>query len=440
MPAWRQARAILCSAGLASAASAQPQPPYFPPTDGSTWETLPPAALGWCPDRIDSLYGFLAANNTKAFLVLKDGRIVLERYFGTFTQDSLWYWASAGKTLTGTVVGMAQAEGLLDINAATSTYLGTGWTSASPAQEQQISVRHQLSMTTGLDDGGDVDCTAPACLTYLADAGTRWAYHNAPYTLLQQVVANATGQSFSQYFNTKLRNPIGMDGFWAQLANNRVYLSTARSMARFGLLALHRMAWAGDTLLQDTAYITAATTPSQALNPAYGYLWWLNGQSSFMLPQTQFVFPGALLPDAPPDLFSGLGKNNQLLNVVPGQGLVLVRMGHDPDGASVSVLLNNAIWQHMHALDCHTSIAGSERPPQPLLMPNPASATLHIAWPSGQAGTSVELLDSQGRTVLQANEAEVLNVQDLPPGLYLVKLFTGEKRFVSRLVKNSFNQ
>src|SRR5690606_13928926 len=159
---------------------------------------------------------------------------------------------------------------------------------------------------------GDVDCTDPACLTYLADAGTRWAYHNAPYTLLQQVVANATGQPFSQYFNTKLRHPIGMDGFWVQLANNRVYLSTARSMARFGLLALNRMAWAADTLLHATAFITAATTPSQAINPAYGYRWWLNGQSSFMLPQTQFVFPGALLPDAPPDLFSGLGKNSQL--------------------------------------------------------------------------------------------------------------------------------
>lgn len=426
---------------LACCRAALAQPAYFPPTaPGAAWETTDPATLNWCPDRIDSLYAFLGANNTKAFLVLKDGRIVLERYFDSFTQESLWYWASAGKTLTGTVVGIAQAEGFLDINAASSTYLGSGWTNAASAQEQLISVRHQLTMTTGLDDGGDVNCTDPACLTYLADAGTRWAYHNAPYTLLQQVVANATGQAFNLYFNNRLRDPIGMDGFWVPLADNSVYLSTARSMARFGLLALNRMAWESDTLLQDPAFITAATTPSQALNPAYGYLWWLNGQSSFMLPQTQFVFPGPLLPDAPADLFSGLGMNNQLLNVVPGQGLVLVRMGNDPEGGSVSLLLNNGIWQYMNALECNTSIAGPEQAPQVVLTPNPASTAVHIAWPAGAAGTSVTLLDSQGRTVLQAHGAEMLDVQDLAPGLYLVHLFTGDKRFVSRLMKNSFNQ
>ena len=81
------------------------QTPYFPaPVAGSTWETIDPATLGWCPDRIDSLYAYLDANNTKGFMVLKDGRIVLERYFGTFVQDSIWYRASAGKTLTSTVV------------------------------------------------------------------------------------------------------------------------------------------------------------------------------------------------------------------------------------------------------------------------------------------------------------------------------------------------
>ena len=54
------------------------QTPYFPaPVAGSTWETADPATLDWCPDRIDSLYAYLDAHNTKGFLVLKDGRIVL---------------------------------------------------------------------------------------------------------------------------------------------------------------------------------------------------------------------------------------------------------------------------------------------------------------------------------------------------------------------------
>ncbi|HAT63910.1 MAG TPA: serine hydrolase, partial [Flavobacteriaceae bacterium] len=60
------------------------------------------------------------ANDTKAFILLKDGKIVLEQYFDDFTAESNWYWASAGKTLTATMVGIAQQEGFLDITNPTS--------------------------------------------------------------------------------------------------------------------------------------------------------------------------------------------------------------------------------------------------------------------------------------------------------------------------------
>ena len=137
---------------------------YFPPTTGNTWETVSPAELGWCEDQLPELLSFLESNNTKAFLVLKNGRIVIENYFGTFTQDSLWYWASAGKTLTSFLVGKAQETGQLSINDLSSTYLGSGWTNCTSAQENNITVRNQLTMTTGLDDGiSDEYCTLPSC-------------------------------------------------------------------------------------------------------------------------------------------------------------------------------------------------------------------------------------------------------------------------------------
>ena len=81
---------------------------YFPPLLGNTWDALSPASLGWCEPKIDSLLDYLEAKNSKAFILLKDGKIVIEKYFGTFTIDSVWYWASAGKTLTGFTVGIAQ--------------------------------------------------------------------------------------------------------------------------------------------------------------------------------------------------------------------------------------------------------------------------------------------------------------------------------------------
>ncbi|HPJ54246.1 MAG TPA: serine hydrolase, partial [Flavobacteriales bacterium] len=93
---------------LLAATGTRAQQLYFPPNTGTTWDTLSPASLGWCTDSIPPLYDFLEQSNSKAFLVLKDGRMVLEKYFGTFTQDSLWYWASAGKSLTAFLVGKAR--------------------------------------------------------------------------------------------------------------------------------------------------------------------------------------------------------------------------------------------------------------------------------------------------------------------------------------------
>ncbi len=427
-----------CLALLALPSFTLAQTPYFPaPTAGSTWETTDPATLDWCPERIDSLYAFLGDHHTKGFILLKDGRIVLEHYFGTFTQDSLWYWASAGKTLTSTIVGIAQADGFLDINAPTSTYLGTGWTSETSAQEALITVRNQLSMTSGLDDGvTDNDCTDPACLSYIADAGDRWAYHNAPYTLLHNVVAAATGQNFSLYFNNRLRNAIGMDGAWVPSGYNKVYFSTVRSAARFGLLALNGMVWNTDTILHDTAYFHAATTPSQDLNHSYGYLWWLNGQSSFRLPQTQFVFQGELMPHAPADTYNGLGKNDQLINVSLSRGLVLVRMG-DPayDSQQVSIIFNDRIWQYVNALDCTAGIGKIGPGQEPILAPNPCKDLVWIQLPHEVGTSDVTLFDTMGRTVLNTRNTGAIDVSKLPPGTYAVRVVSSGKTWTSTLKK-----
>ncbi len=214
---------------------------YFPPTVGSTWETVSPASLGWSTAYIDSLRDYLASQNTRAFLLLKDGRIAIEQYFGTFTKDSAWYWASAGKTLTSVLVGIAQQEGSLKISDTTSRWLGKGWTSTPSANEEKITVRHQLTMTTGLDDGvADPYCTERGCLVYKADPGARWAYHNAPYTLLDSVVRSATGVTLNQFFQTRIAVKTGMTGLFFKSGYNNVFASTARSMARFGLLILNR--------------------------------------------------------------------------------------------------------------------------------------------------------------------------------------------------------
>ncbi len=322
---------------------------FFPNLSGSNWATTPPSELGFCPERIDSLYQFLEDRQTKSFILLQDGKIVLEKYFGSYTQDSIYYWASAGKSLTAFLVGMAAEEGLFGLDDKTSEHLGAGWTTAPPDKEDLITIRHQLSMTTGLDDGvPDDNCLNPTCLTFKADAGTRWAYHNAPYHLLHNVIANTSGTTIQQFTKTRLFNKVGMQGFWY----NHIMFGRARDMARFGLLMLANGTWNGDTLLHNTTYLHDMTTPSQSLNKSYGYLWWLNGQPSFMIPTVQFVFPGPLIPNAPADMYAALGKNDQKIHVVPSKGWVVVRQGGSGSSSPVPIEFDNQMWALLNELDC----------------------------------------------------------------------------------------
>jgi CubicO group peptidase (beta-lactamase class C family) len=325
---------------------------YFPPLEGNQWETISTESLGWNDNKISELLNFLEINNTRAFIILKDGKIVIEEYWGqnilgtaNFDQNTNWYWASAGKTITATLTGIAQNEGFLNINDKTSDYLGEGWTSLMPEKENLITIKDQLSMTTGLDyDINNLNCTTPNCLQYRSDAGTQWYYHNAPYTLLRDVIESATQTDYNQYTDEKLENKIGMNGEWITNNFNNVYWSTARDMARFGLLMLNKGVWNETPVLSDVNYYNEMVNSSQDLNPSYGFLWWLNGENSVILPGFDFPFDMPLADNAPSDLFAGMGKNGQYVEILPSQNIVVIRMGEAPGDDLVPIQFHNDMW------------------------------------------------------------------------------------------------
>jgi len=347
---------------------------YFPPTTGNVWDSILPSSLNYCQARIDSLYNYLQAKDTKSFILLKDGKRVLEKYFGTYTKDSLWYWASASKSLASFITGVAQQKGYVNINNKVSQYLGTGWTSAPLAKENLIMVKHLLTMTSGLNDVPSTPCTnedtAKSCLTYLADAGTRWAYHTGAYRKVQDVVSNAVGQNYNIITNNWIESKTGMSGIWLQ----QVYYSKARDMARFGLLNLNKGIWNTDTLLKDTSYFRAMTNTSQNLNLAYGYLWWLNGKASLMTPGFQIVFPGTLMSNAPNDMYAALGKNDQKIYVVPSKNMVVVRQGNTAGGFNLAAsAFDNVLWDYINKLDCSVTGIKNYNELSYTIFPNPTN-------------------------------------------------------------------
>jgi len=327
---------------------------YFPPIEVTEWETVTTAQLQWNDNKVQELYDYLKTNNTKGFIVLQNGRLVLEQYFNGHSQNTDWAWFSAAKSLTATFVGIAQDEGIIAIDNKTSDYLGANWSSLSPDKQDLITVKDHLSMVTGLDDHvGDFIpwvCNMPVCLEYKADAGTRWAYHQGAFMLLQKMISENAEMSFQAYCKTKISDKIGMKGTWTTPLGLNVYNSDTRSMARFGLLMLNRGTWEQESIVSQT-YFNAMTNTSQDINKSYGYCWWLNGKASFMDTTSQDIIPGALIPNAPDDMIAALGAQDQKIYVVPSKGLVVVRSG---ESAGVTQLglssFDNELWGKINAV------------------------------------------------------------------------------------------
>ena len=424
---------------------------YFPPLSfTANWDTISPNSLGWCLPKIDSLYSFLEQENTKGFMVLKDGKIVLEKYFGTFTKDSAWYWASAGKTITSFLIGKAQEENLLKLTDTSSKYLGNGWTDCTLEQENKITILNQLTMTSGLDDGvTDSHCTDKLCLKYKADAGTRWAYHNAPYTLLEKVITTATLKTINNYTSSKLSLKTGIAGLWFTSDFNNVFYSKMRSMARFGLLYQNNCIWNTDTLLFDTNYINQSTNTSQNINLSYGYLWWLNEKKSYMIPTLQTVFPGSYAPNAPADMYAALGKNGQILCVSKSKGLVVVRMGDAPGSfVEVPTVFCNQMWQKLNDAMCNNTSIGiiPNESSKLLFYPNPFANEITLSFNSiNNKLIKLTINDAIGKEVYVKNIQSVSGENtiiinemiSLKSGIYFAQL-TDENGFVEtiKLLKN----
>lgn len=403
---------------------------YYPPSIG-TWETMEPADLAWNPDSLASLQQFLEDKNTKAFIILKEGRIVTEWYYDSFTKDSVWYWASAGKTMTASLIGLAQSEGLLDIQNQSSSHLGQGWTSCDSAEEAAMTIRSQLTMTTGLDDS-DANCVSDSCLTCIAAEGSRWAYHNGPYTLLTNVIENASGSTINQYMNSKLMIPMGGLASFVTLPSNRTIFSTPRSMARFGHLILSNGNWNGTQLL-DSSWVAEMTSQSQTINPSYGYLWWLNGQGSHKLPGTQVLFPGDIVPSAPDDMFAGLGKNDQKVYVVPSQDMVVIRMGNKAQNSLLALSgFDEDLWAKISRLGYANTDINEALLQSVTLYPNPAHSLLTIETDHPIASWTIMGINGQ---IIKKDTLGTIHTDELSNGMYCIDIefLTGQhvvKRFV----------
>ncbi len=328
---------------------------YFPPADGA-WETVAPAETGWDAGQLDAALALAGERRSTGVVILYRGRILAERHWtldsssrghanGSYGRNAAGHAvedvASVQKSVVAVLVGMAQERGLLALDDAVTDHAGR-WTGATAAQERAVTIRHLMAMTTGL---------TPA-LEYDAAPGSKWLYNTPAYHHLLRIVAGAAGLDRNEVTRQWLTGRLGMRDSrweprrWAASAIATGFATTARDLARFGLLILAGGIWDGETVIEDTEYLAGMLRPSQALNPSYGLLWWVNGQASSMswaIPPVTVA--GTLIPAAPADLVAAQGARDRKLYVVPGLDLVVARLGDNGsrDGSS----FNDAFWERL---------------------------------------------------------------------------------------------
>lgn len=406
---------------------------YFPTAGSDEWQQIDYDQLGWCQENVADLISLNENSNSKALIVLKGGKIAIEEYFGDHDVNKNWYWASAGKSLTACLVGIAQENGLLNIEDKTSEYLGD-WTICNEANDS-ITIRQQMTMTTGLDYTQSFDCTDPVCLDCLNDPDSEWYYHNAPYTLIQEVIANASNTNYSIYTRSALGELIGMDGLWLPVGDNSIYFSTARSMARFGLFVQAMGDWDGNTIVNDKDYFTAMTRSSQDINKSYGYLWWLNGQESYRLPGSTITFSGSLVPNLPDDAFFALGKNGQYIVVVPSQDIVIVRMGDDPESSLVPTTFLIELIDAFNKLDCLTDVEEYSFGLDQLNIVNKICDDI-LRVVGASKNISYFISDRAGNKLYQGKLVDnEINVEFLQCDLYFISFYHGNEMLTQRFYK-----
>ena len=275
------------------------------------------------------------AHATSQLWVSVDGAPVIEQCFGDTGPRDAFDVGSIQKNVICLAIAILVGRGEIDIDQPMTTWLGRGWTQCTPAQEDAVTLRHVMSMTTGLFED----------LTFEADPGRVWTYNNHAYHLVKKALAALTGQTTQQLCDDLIFGPLGMeDSTWRDRVGDvlaggwpvSALHTSARDLTRFG----EAMLGVGGAVGADADLLAKATRTSQDLNASWGLFWWdFSAPSAIVLghrpgdavdplkPLGGIPIDRRIAPDAPLDTFGGIGFGDQRIYVIPSRRAVVVRLG-----------------------------------------------------------------------------------------------------------------
>jgi CubicO group peptidase (beta-lactamase class C family) len=281
-------------------------------------------------------------HDTRALLVIREGRILYERYAASFGPSSRFQSWSMGKSITHSLVGILIRQGKLLVDAPAAV---PAWREPGDPRGD-ITLDDLLHMTSGLDNGdgfesgGDfigealfgVGALNPAAFAANVGVahprGTHWAYSTGSTMIVSSIAGRFMGGSERErlaFMRRELFGPLGMRSAVPEFDSAEQFLggaffhATARDWARFGYLYLRDGVWEGRRILPEGWADHARRRGTAENNGIHGAHFWINGE------------PGAgqwtMYPGAPPSAFGAEGNGMQMVIMVPTHDLIVVRLG-----------------------------------------------------------------------------------------------------------------
>jgi CubicO group peptidase (beta-lactamase class C family) len=266
-----------------------------PTADDTDLPTAPPESVGVDSRPLVQLSEWIRQNklDVRSFLVVKDGKLIYERYAKGITRDHNYELYSITKNVTALAAGALVDEGRVHLDDKVAPLLAKARPDLAPAlaDKQSIELRHVMAMSTGLhynfkptDD--PIYYGAPDRLKLAAETeprkapGTEFDYTDVNPVLASATLGAAAGMPLQAYAEQKLFKPMGMKHYAWERADDKGLVSSgwglrlrAVDMAKLGMLVLNGGRWS-DQQLVSQAWVRTMTAPTSA--PFYGLYWWIN--------------------------------------------------------------------------------------------------------------------------------------------------------------------
>lgn len=250
---------------------------------------------------------YMKAYNVSGVLILKDGKVLMERYGMGRQPTDRWTSFSVAKSVTSTLVGAAIQDGKIkSLSSKVTDYIPELKGSAYDG----VTVRQLLMMSSGVkwnedytDPNSDVAQSVSLAvepgvnplvrymsrLPRIHAPGSMFNYNTGETDLVGILVSNAVGQSLSAYASEKLWKPYGMDSdaIWMVDPAGRerggcCISMTLRDYGRVGQFILDGGNAGGEPVLPATWTAEATSTRiTNGIPSGYGYFWWMRPNGSY---------------------------------------------------------------------------------------------------------------------------------------------------------------